>query len=140
MTNSAAQIVAQYDTLGLSIDQIAEIEQLTIPAVKVILLANSPKYRMDTQEKPELDFSVDDAELALGVIRRVAQFSEDDNTALKAAMFMRNDKKGRLDIKSGIKRLNINVSVLNDHFQKAAAAISSRITPQPPQQQKVIDI
>jgi hypothetical protein len=137
MTNAAQQIVTSYETLGLSLEQIAEVESIGITAVKAILFANSAKYRADIDTKKENDFNETDTELALGVIRRVAQYSEDDHTALKAAMFIRNDKKGRLDVKAGLKKLNINVTVLNEHFAKATQALASKVNPQ---QQKAIEI
>ena len=52
-------------------------------------------------------------------------------------MFIRNDKKGRLDVKAGLKKLNINVTVLNEHFAKATQALASKLVPQ---QQKTIDV
>lgn len=137
MTNAAQQIVTSYETLGLTLDQIAEVESIGVTAVKAILFANSAKYRADIDTKKENDFNETDTELALGVIRRVAQYSEDDHTALKAAMFIRNDKKGRLDVKAGLKKLNINVTVLNEHFAKATQALAAKVIPQ---QQKAIEV
>jgi len=137
MTNAAQQIVTSYETLGLSVEQIAEVEAIASTAVKAILYANSSKYRNDIDAKKENDFNETDTDLALNVIRRVAQYSEDDGTALKAAMFIRNDKKGRLDVKAGLKKLNINVTVLNEHFAKATQALASRVNPS---QQKAIEI
>lgn len=141
MTAAAQQLVQLYEVQSLTPEQIAEIENLAPTAVKSVLYANSAKYRNDTDTKKELDFNESDAELALSVIRRVAAYSEDDGTALKAAMFMRNDKKGRLDAKVGMKRLNINVTVLNEHFAKAAAAMAARVLPAPaPVEQKAIEV
>lgn len=137
MTNAAQQIVTSYETLGLSLEQIAEVESVNVTAVKAILFANSPKYRSDIDTKKENDFNDTDNSLSLDVIRRVAQYSEDDHTALKAAMFIRNDKKGRLDVKAGLKKLNINVTVLNEHFAKATQALASKVNPQ---QQKTIEV
>lgn len=137
MTNAAQQIVTSYETLGLSVHQIAEVESIASTAVKAILFANSSKYRDDIGAKKDNDFNETDIDLALSVIRRVAQYSEDDGTALKAAMFIRNDKKGRLDVKAGLKKLNINVTVLNEHFAKATQALASRVNPS---QQKAIEI
>lgn len=135
MTNSAQQIVTMYETLNLPIEQIAEIEKVPAVVVKSVLVANSPKYREDSSEKKAVDFTPEDADLALSVIRRVAQYSEDDSTALKAAMFIRNDKKGRLDVKKGLRNLNLNISVINDHIQKAIDAASAKVSPT-----KVIDV
>lgn len=141
MTNAALQLVQLYEVQNLTPDQIAELENLMPSAVKAVLYANSAKYRNDTDTKKEVDFNDTDAELSLSVIRRVAQYSEDDGTALKAAMFIRQDKKGRLDAKVGMKRLNINVTVLNEHFAKAAAAMAVRVLPAPaPVEQKAIEV
>lgn len=124
MSASIEQIKALFETNGLSPEQIAEIEQLNVMAVKALLLQNSAKYRELSKEKPELDFNESDEQLAIKTIRRIAEFSEEDGIALKAAMFMRNDRKGRLDVKKGMGRLKLQVNVLNEHVAKALAAIT----------------
>ena len=59
MTNAAQQIVTSYETLGLSIEQIAEVESIAITAVKAILYANSSKYRSDIDTKKENGTDID---------------------------------------------------------------------------------
>ena len=129
---AVTQIVAQYETCGLTPEQIAEGEELELGAVKAILFASSAAYREATKTNEpgkSADFNEDDNELALRVARRVAQFAEDDSVALKAAMFIRNDKKGRLDARKGLRSLHLNVAVLNEHFRKASEALADRLTP-----------
>jgi hypothetical protein len=130
------QIVAQFESAGMTPEEIARVEELDVRAVKSLLFAKSGKYReLIGEQKAPNEFTEDDNALALKVIKRIAEYSEDDNTALKAAQFIRNDKKGRLDNRAGFKGLNININVLNEHFAKAAEAIMSSVKPQ----QKVID-
>ena len=133
MTNAIRQIVEQYDTLGMSPAEIAEVEKLNETAVKTVLYANSAKYREAIGEKVDtkaaLDYTVADEELANNVIRRVAQYSDNDATALKAAQYIKNERRGRNDVKAGVRRLNINVNVLNQHFEQAKAALASLTQP-----------
>jgi hypothetical protein len=139
MSNSAIQIIEQYETLGMTVAQISEVEKMPEIVIKTVLEAHSAKYRADVKANLSADFNETDEQLALETIRRVARNSDDDSVALKAAMFMRNDKKGRLDVKKGIVGLKLNVSVINDHIQKAMEAAASRVLPSPPKQE-VIDV
>lgn len=140
MRNSDKQLVEMYDTLKLSVAEIAEVEGLEEGALRVILMANSPRYRSEHAAvngeniAKDADFISADNDLALKVIRRVAEYSEDDATALRAAMFIRNDKKGRLNPQKMLGGLNLNVKVLNQHFQQAAEAISRKVLPATTQQ------
>jgi hypothetical protein len=138
MLASDRQIIVLFEDNGMSPEEIARIEELDVRAVKSLLFAKSGKYReMIGEQKEPNEFTEDDNALALKVIKRIAEYSEDDNTALKAAQFIRNDKKGRLDNRTGLKGLNININVLNEHFAKAAEALVGIVKPQP--QQKIID-
>ena len=136
MLSSDRQIVASFENAGMSPEEIARVEELDVRAVKSLLFAKSAMYREAIGEQKEPDeFTEDDNLLALKVIKRIAEYSEDDNTALKAAQYIRNDKKGRLDNRNGLKGLNINITILNEHFEKAAASLLGVVKPQ----QKIID-
>lgn len=130
MTNSAIQLVSLFENSPeLPLEQIAESEGIELGALKAILYANSGVYRAklkegesDTKPNP-LDLTEHDEEIANAVFRRVAQFSDDDSVALKAAMFIKNERRGRHDVKAGLRNLNFNVAVLQEHWAKAAEAI-----------------
>lgn len=137
-SNALQQIVTSYETLGLTVEQIANLDGLEPAAVKAILYSNSALYREantptskdgDATEAGPDAFNSTDEQLALGVIRRVAQTSDDDNAALRAAMFIRNDKRGRLDVKAGLRDLRLNVSVINAHFAAVAQSLLDKTMP-----------
>jgi len=137
MNAQTQQIVSSYEDAGLSPEEIAKIEELDLNAVKATLFSHSGAYRKSVAGDKETvtatgevkDFENDDNDLALRVIKEIAQMSDDDNIRLKAAMFIRNDKKKRLDPEKGIKSLSLNVNVLNEHFAKVAANIAQKVLP-----------
>lgn len=137
MSAQIEQIKALFEVSGLSPAQIAECEGLQVMAVKALLLQNSAKYREDSKEKVELDFTESDNELAKRVMRRVAEYSDEDGVALKAALAIRDDFKGRKDVKKGMGRLKLQVNILNEHVAKALAAITQE---QPKQIDKAIEV
>ena len=140
MNPSTVQLVASYEEAGMTPEEIAQVDGLEVGAVKAILFAHSRKYaervkgsakadNLATDETVE-DFKKADDELALQVIRRIAQFSEDDGTALKAAMYIRNDRKGRLNPQKAAGQLvQNNILLLNEKFAEAAAALASKVLP-----------
>ena len=139
MNPSTVQLVASYEEAGMTPEEIAQVDGLEVGAVKAILFAHSRKYAEHvkgsaasvSQDSGEVeDFKKADDELALQVIRRIAQFSEDDGTALKAAMYIRNDRKGRLNPQKAAGQLvQNNILLLNEKFAEAAAALASKVLP-----------
>lgn len=116
-------------------EEIAQVDGLELSAVKAILMANSTLYR-DSVAGPSKaddegkDFSGSDNDEALEVIKRIAKFSEDDSVALKAAMYIRNDKRRRLDPQKAAGQLvQNNVFLLNEHFAKVREAIAAKVLP-----------
>lgn len=129
----------------MTAEEIAQVEHLDLHAVKATLFTHSRLYRekvsgvvaTKTATGEDKDFESSDNDLALKVIREIAEMSEDDSVRLKAAMFIRNDKKKRLDAQAGIKSLSLNVNILNEHFAKVAANIAPKVLPE---NSKPIDI
>lgn len=135
MSQDIRQIVASFEEAGMTPEEIAQVDGLELSAVKAILMANSTLYRdsvagatiADDEGK---DFSGADNDEALEVIKRIAKFSEDDSVALKAAMYIRNDKKRRLDPQKAAGQLvQNNVFLLNEHFAKVREAIAAKVLP-----------
>lgn len=124
MTAANNTILTCYEELGMSPADIAEAEGLDITAVKATLIQCSAKYRAETQEKPDLDFRDDDLARVNDVIRNIALYADDANLQFRAAKFIRQDKKGRLDVQSGLKALNINVTVFNQHLERTRKQMS----------------
>lgn len=128
MTNANQQIITAYETLGLTPEQIAESQGFDVLAVKAILNQCSCKYRQDVTQDTDLDFKDADLETANDIIRQTAQFSDDEYLRFRAAIYMRNDKKGRLDVKRDLRAMNFNITVLNTHLQAAQQALEATRT------------
>ena len=115
------QVITLYD-LGMSPEEIAGDMQLDVVAVKAALLQGSPKFRALAKEEPNLAFSLDEQELAKRVIADIATGSDDDYLRLRAARYIHDDSKGRLD-PVGAQNLKINVAIFNQFLEKSEEAI-----------------
>lgn len=112
----------------MSPEEISGDRGLEVVAVKAALMQNSKKYRVDclgekaAGEDPRLNFSDDDLINANETIRHMSKYAEDENLKLKAAMYIRDDKKGRREV---AKLLNgnggINILQINQQLQAARA-------------------
>lgn len=124
MTAENTNIVTAYETLGLKPAEIATEFNMDELAVKATLMQFSGKFRADLRagEDKSLDFGDTDLEEANQTIVRLMRHSEDENLQFRAAKFIRNDKKGRLDIVKGIGNLNVNISLFNQHLKAAQRA------------------
>ncbi len=125
MTAANEQIVEAYETLGMSPEEISEDQSLDIVAIKAVLMQCSTLYRKECQVKEENNFTTEQERLAIDVISQiVAGYTEaDENTRLRAAMFLRNDRRGRLDVVKQSAGLNINVLMMHEQMKKAIAAM-----------------
>lgn len=133
MTASNQTIVTLYEENDLTPEQIAETQGFDITAVKAVLMSHSAKYRSLLKNGEEEGFSDDEELRARQVIAQIAQYAEDDNTRLRAAMYVRNDKKGRLDQLKKTNGLNLNVVMINQFMQKAVQRVEES-------KQKIIEL
>jgi len=125
VTAANQQIITAYEELGLSPEQISEDQELDIVAVKSVLMQGSALYRRACKKDETLCFDDAQEKLALDVIYQIAagHTEADDNTRLRAAMYIRNDRRNRLDVVKQQAGLNINVIMMQDQMKKAIAAI-----------------
>lgn len=123
MTASNQQIIEAFETLGLTPEGIAEEFDFDLTMVKAILMQYSSQFRMAARGNNELDFDDNEAKQIRDVILNTALYSEDEHLRFKAAKYIRDDKKGRLDLGTALKGLNINVVQINDRMQKAFEAV-----------------
>ena len=116
-------IKALYENEGLTPEEISEaLEDISVPAVKVALLQNSAKYRTDIKvPENDKDFSDNELEEAKVAIARCMN-AEDPHLAFKAAKFVFNERKGRHNVRSLMKNVTLNVTMLNQQMQNARAA------------------
>lgn len=122
MSNELEQFKISYETLGMTPEDIAEDRGMDIGAVKAGLMQCSAKYRKDCgrEEVAEdvLNFTDDDLVAVNRVIKEIALSSEDDNIRLKAAMYIRDDKKGRKEVQKAVGGLSFNILQFNQLMQK----------------------
>lgn len=124
LTGINQQILTAYEELGMSINEIAtEFDGIDIVAIKSILMSFSPKYRKDMTENKSLDFNDNELSEANSVILHLMRYSEDEHIRARLARYVRDDKKGRLDI-AGIGRngLNVNILMFNQRLAQARVA------------------
>lgn len=129
MLNEVASIVESFETLDMSPSQIAEDRGMDIVAVKAALSQSSKKYRAlvagsnqegEAAEKdPTLDFDNDDLRTANEVIRHLAKHGEDEHLRLKAAMYIRDDKKGRKEVVKVVGSNQFNIFQFNEQLRAA---------------------
>lgn len=123
MTAANIQIVTAYEQLGLLPEQIAQEYDLDIESIKATLMQFSSAYRKAAKQDDQLNFSENELVAANQVIAQIMQYAEDDNLRLRAARYIRDDKKGRLDA-TQMRGLNINVLQFNMTLQKARERIA----------------
>lgn len=123
LTAADQQVLTAYEDLGLSPEQIAETQGFDVAAVKVLLAQFSKKYRdaVDSGDK-SADFDDKEAIRARETIAELAQFAEDDHLRFRAARYIRDDKKGRLDADK-LKSVRISVLQINQQMAKALEAV-----------------
>jgi len=111
MIFSDSAIKTAYEQDGMTPAQIAEDLGFSEVGIKTKLMQVSSKYRKDcgkegevTEEDPTLNFSEEQLRVANNVIYETMQEaslpdgSPDHRTRLKAAMYVRDDKKGRKEL------------------------------------------
>jgi hypothetical protein len=124
MTAANQAIVTAFEDLGMSPEEISADQEYDIAAVKSVLMQSSSIYRKKcNKDEDDCNFTSNEEKRAIEVIAQLAQYSEDDNIRLRAAVFIRNDKRGRLDAVKQMAGLNINVISMNEQMKKALSAI-----------------
>jgi hypothetical protein len=122
------QIKLSYESLGMSVLDIAENRHLEPEAVKIALASCSSKFRKDcgledsvpNQEKEsEKNFTDEQLERANETILNLAIGAENETVKLKAAIYIRDDKRGRLDAIKQLAGMPINVLQINNIIQQS---------------------
>ena len=127
MSGGSQQIVTLYEDCGMSIEEIAQAGHGDVLAIKAVLTQFSGKYReMMSGEKKVLDFTDEDLDQVNAVIRNAAMYAEDEHLRFRAAKYIRDDKKQRLDGVKGLKSLNINLNAFMLHLNKAKELTSKK--------------
>lgn len=131
MTNELTYIKNAYEQEGLSPEQIAECQSLDIVAVKAGLMQCSAVYRKacghSEEEDDGMNFTKDDQRRFVQVIRDIANGSDNEELRFKAAIYGRNDFKGRLEPARALAGNNFNVLMINEQLAKVKQ-VASNIT------------
>jgi hypothetical protein len=146
MTCTAAQIVTLYEDVGMSPEQIAEDQDMSIEVIKLALSQHSRVYRNALIENDEC-FSTDEYNAAKQAISSLV-YADDESTRFRAAKFIINEKKGRNDIlmnkngkvlgQNGIG--SINILVINQQMARARKSLEESKEKAKSDTTKVIDV
>lgn len=96
---AGTQVVAAYEQLGLTVEQIAEQMEMEVGQVKSLL------YQLSTRYKQELGGSIDNTDELVKLYEDLARSSPCDAVREKALRFLIDEKKGRNDIGLELLRL-----------------------------------
>lgn len=135
MSSCDQELIAMFETNGMSPEQIADDTGYDIASVKALLMQYSQVYKQLQKTDKSLDFTDEEFETCKDVLMDIAKYERENNPhlALKAAIFVIQDKKGYLDPRRALPTLNVNVLDFNGRM-KAALAAEERT------QQKAIEI
>ena len=103
-------------------EEIAAEQDLELASVKAILMQFSSEYRKACKVTDDYNFSDEEETMARQVIASLARYSDDERVKFRAAVYIRDDKRGRLDVVKNMNGLNINVISFNEQMKKAIAA------------------
>jgi len=130
MNAEITSIKIAYEEEGMSPEDIASDRDLEVGAVKTALMQSSSQYRKacgrEESESDGLNFGDDDLRRVNQVILDLALGAEDEHLRLKAAMYVRDDKKGRKEVVKGIAGQNFNILMINEQLRKGRE-VSDRI-------------
>jgi len=125
MTAELQTIRICYEDENMSPQEIADDRGLDLAAVKAGLMQCSSKYRKDCGQEEEtednLNFTKDEQQRIMDVIRDLALGADDENLRFKAAIYIRDDFKGRKDVVKGMAGQQFNVLMINKQMQKVRA-------------------
>jgi len=137
LTGTNQQIVTAYETLDMSAADISQEFDMEELSVKACLMQFSDKYRQATKKMVNNDFNDDELVEANQAIIATMRNTEDEHLRLRAARYIRDDKKGRLDILNGIGKMNVNIVMFNERLLQARQAKEkskqlNEVSPTPP--------
>lgn len=136
LTSLHQQIKKAFEDEGLSPEEIADPSAmgLEVGAVKAALMQCSSMYRKacgcESEDEEDLNFNNDELRMANQTLVRLMN-SDDEHVAMKAAMYVRDDKKGRKEIVKAVQNNQFNILDINTMLQQArngASAIKERFT------------
>lgn len=129
MTTQDNRLKTAYEVENMTPEDIASDENLNVIAVKSKLMEISLKYRKDCKMEPlgedRLNFTDADLEAVNKVILETALAAEtsdgtiDYKTRLQAAIYVRDDKKGRKEVIKLMQNNQFNIFDMNEKLAEA---------------------
>lgn len=123
MGSTEVQIKTAYEVNGMSPAEIAEDQSLDVIAVKAKLMQISSKYRKDCGHEPSNDDALNFSDYDLSKVNEVILETAlsathpdgkiDYRTRLAAATYIRDDKKGRKEVKQVMQNTQFNIFDIN---------------------------
>ena len=134
MTAAHTQIKTAFEVNGMSPEEISVDLGFDLGAVKSILLQCSSDYRKAFDKNGEgLDFSDEDLRIANRIILEAATSASDSDgnpdyrCRSQNAQYIRDDKKGRKELKKVMAGNTFNIFALNEQFKEAREAMSKNM-------------
>lgn len=125
MTTELIAIKTAYEEEGFTPEQIAEDRGMELAAIKAGLMQCSATYRKacgkETENEDNLNFTADEQQRVLDVIRGIALGAYDPHLQFKAAVYIRDDFKGRKDIVKNMNGAGLNILMINKQMSKVRA-------------------
>lgn len=140
MFSSSEQIVTAFEVNKMTPEEIAADFDCEVAAVKSILMQSSSFYRQACKTDDNLTFTDDEERMARQAIANIVRYTDDEHLRLRAAIYIRDDKKGRLDVVQASKGLNINLIAVNEQMRRAMEAVAKSKALPAGKANQVIDI
>lgn len=117
------QILAAYEQNGLTPEEIANNLGYTEEAVRKILIIESSTYRRDIKGVENQDITKEETSEMLEIIKYIARKHKTElpGAALKAAIYLHNEGKGRNNLKAMMGG-GININIINQRIAGMKAA------------------
>ena len=97
-----------YETLGLTVEQIAEQQELEVSEVRAVLWQVSRKFKQDTGAAIESSDEIEE------LYKDLAKHSSVDAVREKALRFLINEKRGRNDVPVELMRIKQRAQIVNE--------------------------
>lgn len=136
MQSSLQQLKVAYEVNNMTVEEIAEdFKDFDVAAIKAGLMQCSSKYRRDCKcdDADVLNFTDEQLDSVNKVIFETALSAEypdgsvDYKTRLHAATYIRDDKKGRKEVRQVIANGTFNFLTFNEQIQAARQAKEKQI-------------
>jgi hypothetical protein len=128
MTTELTSIKTAYEQEGMTVEEIAEDRAMEPIAVKAALMQSSALYRkacgQESEEDTKSNFTEDEERRIREMIVSIALGAEDDSVRLKAAMYVRDDFKGRKEVVRAVQKNTFNILDFNEAMKSARSGAS----------------